>query len=328
MSGHDAPAAPKPVRLLRKRKPAHLPVTARSIALFRLGEQCNNDCPMCSNTGSMEAFFQPMKEVMRRVGYLQSQGVRQVVLTGGEPTIHPDFWGVVAALNQHGIRWDINTHGRSFSDTDFADQAVFEGLGRAIVSFHSHIEDASMVISGTNSRGHYETIEGIKNLLERDVWLMLNYVMTRQNQGTLLEYLGYCATNFGTKYQVKVVFPSTAGKGGQWDGIQFRFHEVQSEIVEAQARAEELGITLVFEGFPNCILGDAKHKNISRSGFGETHYLDDVSGNDLYPIQFIEAEFSAYPESCVDCAAIKQCPGIARSYLNTYGAGEFVPFPS
>ncbi len=276
----------------------------------------------------MEAFFQPIAEVVRRVGYLHKEGVKQVVLTGGEPTIHPDFWTIVAELGQRGIRWDINTHGRSFSESDFSDQAVFEGLGRAIVSFHSHIEEASKVISGTSSRGHHETIEGIKNLLDRGVWLMLNFVLTRQNQGTLVDYLRYCLETFGRNYQIKVVFPSTAGKGGEWEGIQLRFEEVQAEIKEAQTFAQEQDLTLVFEGFPNCILGDSESKNISRSGFGETHYLDDVTGNDLYPIQFIEAEFSAYPEGCTNCIALQRCPGVPRSYLEAYGADEFSPIES
>ena len=73
------------------------------------------------------------------------------------------------------------------------------------------------------------------------------------------------------------------------------------------------------------MLSDPDNRNIRRSGFGETHYLDDISGDRVYPIDHIEAALSAYPESCQRCRAIKTCPGVSEGYLMRHGAGEFVP---
>ena len=123
-----------------------------------------------------------------------------------------------------------------------------------------------------------------------------------------------------------MVFPSTAGKGGQWDGIQLRYADVAQVALAARTWGDEVGIPIVFEGFPNCILKDADREDFTRSGFGETHYLEDIHGRDLFSIRHIEAQFHVYPESCTPCTAIQKCMGVSESYLRAIGIEEFVPF--
>lgn len=310
---------------MRKLRPSERAVNDRSISLFRLAEACNNDCPMCSNSGRPEAWFTKTEGLIARVGFLYAQGFRRVVLTGGEPTIHPGFWEVVAALRDQGMTWDVNTHGRSFADAAFAARAREEGLERAIVSLHSHDIPTSCLIFGVKEAAHHETVQGIEHLLSEGIWLMLNCVVTTYNAPHLEAYLRWCVARFGTDYVMKLAFPSTTGKGGEWDGLGLRYSEVIDEVRAMREAARELGVRLVFESFPSCILDDPQNRNISRSGFGETHYLDDVTGDRVYPIDHIEAALSAYPESCQRCRAVKTCPGVAEGYLMRFGAEEFVP---
>lgn len=322
------PAAPLPApRLLRRREPEVAPVTPASIALFRLGEQCNHRCPMCTNSGRPEAWFQQTEELLRRADFLHRAGIRRVVLTGGEPTIHPGFWAVVARLNAHGMAWDINTNGSRFADGAFAARACDEGLLRAIVSLHHHDPEASQRISGMNARGHLEVLAGIGHLIDGGVTVLVNCVLTREILGKVSGFLDFVVDRWGTAPAVKLAFPSTAGKGGAWDGIQLRYDDVRTELLSARRHAESLGLSLEFESVPGCVLGDPDVRDLSRSGFGETHYLDDVTGDRLYPMRRIEANFQALAESCRTCRAFRTCPGIAEAYLRTHGPAELVPLP-
>jgi MoaA/NifB/PqqE/SkfB family radical SAM enzyme len=313
-------------RLMRKRRPAVEAITPRSVALFRLGEICNNHCPMCSNSGRPAAWKTPADDLLRRVAFLQQAGMRRVVVTGGEPTIHPAFWTVVEALNEAGITWDINTHGRSFADRAFSRRAIDEGLQRAIVSFHSHEVGPSREISGITEKGHWQTIAGVEHLLADGAWVMLNTVLSTLNVGHLPELVAWCGERFGHEYTMKVAFPTTSGKGGDWAPIHLRYRDVLPAVQAARDVGEALGIKLVFEGFPNCVLGERYGRNVSRSGFGETHYLDDITGDQLYPIRTIEAALSCYPETCRGCAALPRCPGVAEGYARRVGVDELVPF--
>ncbi len=315
----------EPVRLMRRRQPAEAAVTDASLALFRLGEQCNNRCPMCSNSGRPEAFFQGEAELLRRADLLADRGFRRVVLTGGEPTIHPAFWAVVQRLGERGVAWDINTHGRSFADPAFTERALLGGLRRAIVSLHSHRPEAARVISGFSHGAFEETVAGLDQLVRAGAWLMINCVLTTHNLD-VADYLRFCAARFGSEPRYKLVFPSTGGKGGDWEGIQLRLNDVRGPVAQARAVAAELGLRLAFESLPNCVLDDPSADDTSRSGFGETHYLDDLDGERLYPIRAIEAALSAFPDSCRGCRALPRCPGVAESYLRRHGASELTPF--
>ena len=80
-----------------------------------------------------------------------------------------------------------------------------------------------------------------------------------------------------------------------------------------------------FESFPNCILQDPNAPNFGRSTFGESHYLDDASGDRVYAMRHIEAELSAYGEACRRCVVVRRCAGLSYAYAKRYGVGELTP---
>ncbi len=312
------------VRIRRRRE--RVPVTPASIALFRLGEQCNNACPMCSNSGREEVARISQAELLRRVDVLREAGMRRVVLTGGEPSIHPGFWRVVNRLRHHGMLWDINTHGRTFAKAGVAERAVRRGLQRAIVSLHAHDLEISREMSGCSARAHEETLAGIDALVDAGARGMVNFVLSRLNQHLAADFVSFCVERWGPETPVKIVFPTTSGKGGGWEPIHLTYGEVASDVVAARERARMHGMKLHLEGFPPCVLGDSRVESTSRSGFGETHYLEDVAGRELYAIRFIEASFTGFLDVCEGCRVVKKCPGISRSYMEMHGVDEFTPF--
>lgn len=314
-------------RLFKKRIPEDTPVTSSSAALFRFGEQCNNRCPMCSNTGEAPLFFHPTEELLRRAGFLHRCGFRRVVVTGGEATIHPGFWTVIEQLAVYGMIWDTNTHGRTFAQPGFARRAVENGLKRAIVSLHSHQAATSAAIFGAGETAHYETVAGIERLVEAGVDVMLNCVLTRLNLPEVGDYLRAGHARFGCRVAFKFAFPSTIGRGGQWPGIStLRYADVREPVRQLQALAAELRLRIFFESFPNCVLHDPGAVDLGRSAFGETHYLDDATGDRVYSMRHIEAELSVFGEACRQCAILRRCPGVAREYAKRHGVGELRPF--
>ena len=310
-------------RLLRRRIAEFTPVTPHAIALFRLGEICNHHCPMCSNSGAPEAWQTPTPELLRRIDWMWAQGLRRVVVTGGEPTVHPGFVQVINKLAELRMAWDINTNGSRLAEPGFCATVAELGLLRAIVSLHGHEIQESMVISGITAKGHHQVVAGIDALLGNGIAVMINAVATRHTIGKLVDLLRWGVDRWGTVPVWKLVFPSTAGKGGAWPGIALQYHEVAADFSACAAAADALGVALVFENVPPCVLGDRGIRNVARSGFGETHYLDDASGDRLYSIDHIEASFNAYLESCKACAVFRSCPGVAESYLRRHGATEF-----
>ncbi len=317
-----------PHRLFRKTIPEDAPVTLGSTALFRFGEQCNYRCPMCSNTGEPSLFFHPTDELLRRAAFLHERGFRRAVVTGGEATIHPGFWTVVERLSAYGMRWDINTHGRTFSRPLFARRAAERGLERAIVSLHSLDPATSAAIFGVGEEAHHGSVAGVDRLLEAGVDVMLNCVLTRLNLDQLEAYLQTGWERFNRRVAFKFVFPTTIGKGGGWPGIDtLRYAEVRENVRRLRALAARLRVRVSFESFPSCILEDPGAVNYGRSRFGESHYLDDASGDRVYAMRHIEAELSAFGEVCRRCTALRGCSGVPIRYAQRHGVAELTPFP-
>jgi MoaA/NifB/PqqE/SkfB family radical SAM enzyme len=312
--------------LFQKRRPERIPVEPDAFALFRLGEACDRECPMCPNSGRPEAHFFDEAELLRRVAFLDERGVRGVFVTGGEPTIHPAFWTVVDALRARGINWRVNTHGRRFAERDFTERARAAALGLAIVSFHSHLVAVDRVLFGTSERGHFDTVAGIERLLEAGVSIYINCVVTALNAPELPDFVRFCAARFGTGYSIKFSFPLGFGKGAAWRGAHLRYADIRRPLDDARAAADAAGIPVLFDAFPFCVLGDAGSTNRGRSGCGETLYLEDLRGEELLSITHIEAELSVYGTQCMRCRALERCPGVGKIYAERYGVGELEPF--
>ena len=303
------------------------PVDRRSVILFRLGEACNNHCPFCSNSGDPKLHLIAGDELLRRVDYLAASGVRRVVITGGEPTIHPAFDAVIERLNARAIRWDINTHGRTFAASVQARRAAKLGLRRAIVSLHHHEEAVSAQLFGSQRRAHAETVEGIAALMRAGVKVMINCVLTRANAGDLEQFVEFCVARFAEidRFAVKFAFPTTTGKGGGWAGIQLRYDEIRASLARLVRRRNQWPVPLYFENIPNCVLQVPGAEPMSRSGFGQTHYLDDLGGREFFDMRGIESGFAAFGPDCRLCQELPHCSGVSRMYAASHGYNELTP---
>lgn len=306
--------------------PQVAPPTRDSMVLVRLGELCNHACPMCSNTGLPDRQRFATPELLRRLDFVAGLGFHRVVLTGGEPTIHPGFGELIGRLRDLKIRWDINTHARSFRDARFAARARNAGLGRALVSLHGHEPEVSATMSGAPRRSYDETTAGVDALLGLGVDVTLNLVLSTLNAGSVREYLALCADRFRGRPRVKLTFPTLQSKGRDWAPLQLRYSDLTDTLRALPGWAAELGVAVEYQSFPLCITQDETLRNMGRVGYGETHYLDDLTGNTVYSMPEIETRLSVYSDACRGCRAFDACCGVSKPYAERFGLGEVVPY--
>ncbi|MDE6780221.1 MAG: putative 7-carboxy-7-deazaguanine synthase QueE [Ruminococcus sp.] len=85
---------------------------AGELAVFVRFRKCNLRCTYCdtqwANSDSCPAEMMSAEEITE---YINSTGIKNVTLTGGEPLLQPDICGLVEMLIQSGHRVEIETNG-------------------------------------------------------------------------------------------------------------------------------------------------------------------------------------------------------------------------
>jgi len=82
---------------------------------FHLTDRCQLDCEHCLRDPAKAPKDLPLalvRKVLAEARRVYHGG--QVALTGGEPTLHPDFEGVLDAVVEHGFTWHMVTNARRF----------------------------------------------------------------------------------------------------------------------------------------------------------------------------------------------------------------------
>ena len=134
---------------------------------FELTDGCNLRCVHCgSSCGPEKARFlslELIKKTLQSVKDNMGTGTTMIVLTGGEPLLHPDFLSIIKLIDEMGFRFGITTN------ATLIDKAMAESLRDA------HIMSIGFSLDGDksshdrfrgNPHAYSKAIEGMKNFVE------------------------------------------------------------------------------------------------------------------------------------------------------------------
>ena len=123
----------------------HLSHTA--LGNIDLTNRCNLSCPICfASANSTGRIYEPSKEeVIKMLNlYRAEQPVygRMIQYSGGEPTLHPEFFEIIAETKAMGFSHiQVASNGLKFADQEFADRAAEAGLHTIYLQFDG-VDDA------------------------------------------------------------------------------------------------------------------------------------------------------------------------------------------
>lgn len=126
------------------------------LAIVEINEACNLSCPVCFADSSVKReAHRPLAEIERMLDVIvEAEGEPDLVqLSGGEPTIHPQFWEILDAAKARPIRHlMINTNGlRIAREPGFAERlAAYMPGFEVYLQFDSLKRDALMELRGAD----------------------------------------------------------------------------------------------------------------------------------------------------------------------------------
>lgn len=106
-----------------------------------LSNRCNLTCPVCFASANQAGYvsepsYEGVVEMLRALRETKPVPVTAVQFTGGEPTMHPDFFRIVRRANEMGFTHvQAATNGILMADPAFARQAAGAGLHTIYLQF-------------------------------------------------------------------------------------------------------------------------------------------------------------------------------------------------
>lgn len=146
---------------------------------------CNMDCRMCYIRMSPEEMHRQgkmltAKQWLRIGGQAAEKGALFILLTGGEPLLHPEFKEIYKGLRALGMCVTINTNGTLITE-EIADMWQQDLPRRVNISLYGSNDE----IYGhfcRNPQGFTQTMNGIKRLKARNIPIKLNCTLTPWNR--------------------------------------------------------------------------------------------------------------------------------------------------
>jgi MoaA/NifB/PqqE/SkfB family radical SAM enzyme len=282
---------------------------------------CPERCVFCSEDHRMKRFARFPVTWGRIVRVLRThgdRGVRNVHLTGGEPTIHPRFIDTLKLAKGLGMRTSVGTIGTRLSDPSFA-KATMPFLDEALFSLHG--PNASVHDALTGRKGSFDRVcAAIQLSLENrpGFGAFVNTVITKHNIEQLPDTVALAAKLGAQLIVISNTTPEGAG-ADKYNELAISLTDLARVLPTVPARAGEAIVR--FFGVPMCLLG-------------EHHMLS----NDLHWDPRVTVEWAATPnsaiftgiyswtptrkrvhvEECQGCTRAEVCSGVFDQYAQTW----------
>jgi len=293
--------------------------------------ECNFRCPFCFAAWHDDKEkpqegegrnLAPGKDWFRLINRMHERGYERVAISGGEPTMHPDFIKLVKRAKELGFRSiELQTNGSLLTRKN-AEKIVKAGVTDALVSLHSHKEDIFDKITVTE--GVFDTVvEGIKHLIDLGVNVMISHVIIKYNVEDLKEFVRYCHREFPGMREILFFSMQPEARGAKNMHLWPELPLVRDHMAPAldECIALDVGFRMDSQvGFPMCFVGGHEH----RVDLVDVTTPHETFGEDLSSFRVIERKKVKLPQ-CSECFFESACYGFWEDYFTLFGVEGIVP---
>lgn len=273
---------------------------------------CTNEGRFSRN-GSEHYGLRPQVEKLERwlAGsgnvYLKNDAERGFVsLTGGEPTIHPDFFRLLAYFRRRlpGTGITLLSNGRRFADAEFARSFLKVAAPPFYVAVPVHAASPALHDRIAGVKGAFrQTLAGLKNLMPGGTGLELRLVLHKLNIGKVRELIAFLLKEFPDtrRYRVCAIHYEIEGMSlANHRRLALRLRESAAALGAALPLIRRFADFRLYH-FPRCVVRP------------ELRPLCRVT---------LPPEDRVYTEKCRGCRARRGCLGLMAEYDKAFGSGE------
>jgi MoaA/NifB/PqqE/SkfB family radical SAM enzyme len=293
-----------------------------NIGYLQVVRHCNHYCGFCSNPST--PFEHTLDSMRLLVDDLAARGYFGVVLTGGEPTLHPELPAIARYAKERGLHVRMITNGHRLAQAEFARKMADAGLDLVHVSIYSVRPEIEARLRGTPSTLPL-ALKAIENAHLSGVEVNVNCVINRLNADHLDENVRYLIEHH--PYVRHFVWNNLDPSMGRAEVNQNEFlptlRSFEASLHRALTLLHRSGRTFRVERVPLCYMTDfawasTETRKIVKSEERVVHFLDEKQ-----TVRQTEWEHQ-YADCCEVCTLRPVCGGLFDRG-NAYDPGELAP---
>ncbi|MBR9680249.1 MAG: radical SAM protein [Candidatus Altiarchaeota archaeon] len=291
---------------------------------IKVGFTCNSLCRHCvQGDKRYNEKDKPSEQIKAEIKEARSRGIKDIVFTGGEPTIRDELasWVSLAKdLDYHLIQ--VQTNGRRFASKTFTKKMLDAGVNEFAPALNGHVPELHDFL--LRSPGAFkQTVQGIKNVRNlSDIPILTNTVVTKPNYRYLNQITSLLVKLKVNQYQLAFVHPA----GRSWtnfDSIVPYVSLAAPHIHKGLQVGIDNGLKVMAEAMPYCHMS------------GYEIYVSElqIPPSDVYESGVKVREWEKWRinegkwkgDTCKPCAFYNVCEGPWIEYVKKRGSSEFKP---
>lgn len=302
---------------------------------FHLIDRCTEACTFCSEEDQMAAFKRHPVTLDEAAGVLRrkwDEGCRSVTFTGGEPTLHRDFQGILRVSKKLGYATHLITNGNVLASSKVS-RRMLPLLDEILVSIPG--PNAAVMDPLTRRRGSFSLLEKALRNIEgssTNPSLGVSFVVTSSNIDFLVDAFKYAAGYEKVGYFTVASLIPAGGALRRYRELAVPLKRIAQAVPVLAKLSEKLGLGLRFCRMPICVLGET-HQHLAEHLFWRDAVgpaiikrgRDDEGRIGLAEIQASQYTERDYAAKCARCAVRDGCTGVLQPYLELFGDAELEP---
>ncbi|MBQ7502056.1 radical SAM protein [bacterium] len=225
---------------------------------LKVGYSCNDACIHCVVDDFRDSLKEKhlkqdksLAEITEEMTAARCRG-DLLVVTGGEPTIRPDFWEILTCAKELGYRIMLQSNGRAFSKYEFAEKLKdFRSIISFCIALHGHTAEIHDTV--TQRPGSFaETVQGLKNIHSLGFVFGNKIVISKYNYAILPQLCEKLAELHSSR--ADIAYPHAVGRAGKfWEKVVPAYSDIAPFVARAVKVLENAGISIGLETFPFCM---------------------------------------------------------------------------
>jgi MoaA/NifB/PqqE/SkfB family radical SAM enzyme len=176
-------------------------------AYIVLGYACNHECSgcPCSNNQREDSFFE-YSDIISSIDRFIFDGVNDITISGGEPTVHPKFFDVVDYISKKKIKLNLLTNADRFSDPVFLKKfvACADYTSTTIITTFHSCKPKDHELQNGSEGSFIRTLRGLKNLISNHIQVIIKHCITKRNYEQLPAFIKFIEDEFSPAVDLQI----------------------------------------------------------------------------------------------------------------------------